>query len=249
MTSITIITIVVVVLLTFIIFGLSWIAYVSCLKMYQTEVNQGKHDEEIEKEYYFKKKHKEGLLTLICSCVILVSLLSLFVTGIVYRANNQNFSIDNETALVIKSDSMSDFYDEEIASEYNYDRSLQFDIGDICFFENISSEEEFIIGDVYGYQYKDIIITHRLVSITDNMCKFRGDNNKMYDGLVSKEKVIYHYTGNKIVALGSFVLYAQSYFGIWSLLCIIGIFVSSEIVYFKIVKISKKRLADLGVKL
>ena len=246
MNSITIITIVVVALLTLIIFGLTWFAFTSIIKSYRLEVKLGKHDDEIYKKYHTKKKSKGGLLGLIGSWVALFVLSGLFVTGIVYKASGKNFSINNQVALVIKSGSMSDFYDDEIASQYNYDKSLQFNVGDICTFDKVDSYQDLTIGDVYGYKYKDIIITHRLVSIIDNQYQFRGDNNRAYDGRVSREDIIYHYTGQKIKGLGSFVLYAQSYFGMFSLVGIIGVFTTSEIMYNKINKIEKERYAVIG---
>lgn len=177
--------------------------------------------------------------------------MGLFVIGIVYKANGENFTINNQTALVIKSGSMSDFYSNSLAEqykEYNYDTTLHFDVGDICVFEKTSDETILVEGEVYGYKYKNVIITHRLIKIyDDSMYEFRGDNNPTSDGiLVSKECIIYHYTGKKISGIGAFVLYAQSYFGIWSLVGIIGIAVSSEIVYHKIEKINKERDKQLG---
>ena len=240
MNSITIITIVVVALLTIIIFGLTFLSYRSCLKTYRLEVNIGSHDKQIKKEYLNKKK-KGGLLGLICSYVVLSLLMCLFVSGIVYKANNSNITFNNQTVLVIKSGSMSDFYNEDIANTLNHDRSLQFDVGDICIFEKVSSEDELIPNQVYGYKHKNIIITHRLVSIDSDNCKFRGDNNKTFDGNVSRDDVIYHYVGKKIPGVGVFVLYAQSYFGIWSLVGIIGIAIGSEVIYYKIDKINKER--------
>ena len=65
------------------------------------------------------------------------------------------------------------------------------------------------------------------------------------DDNIYLDKVIYHYTGQKINSIGVFVLYAQSYFGIWSLCGIILVAVSSEIVYHKIDKINKKRNESL----
>ena len=247
MNSITIITIVVVVLLTLVIFGLSWLAYTSCLKSYKMEISHGVYDDQIKKEFNSKKRKKWGLLGLIGSWVTLAALLSLFATGIFYKASGENFSVNNKVALVIKSGSMSDFYNEEISEKYNGDRSLQFDIGDICVFDKVSSNDELTIGDVYGYKYKNIIITHRLTSINDGYYQFRGDNNSVSDGIVSREKIIYHYTGNKIKGIGTFVLFAQSYFGIWSLVGIIGIMVSSEIIYSKVDTITKIRAKELGL--
>ena len=57
MNSITIITIVVVALLTVVIFGLAWLGYTSCLRMYKLEVEQGKHDKAIFQEYHGKMQH------------------------------------------------------------------------------------------------------------------------------------------------------------------------------------------------
>ena len=248
MTSITIITIVVVVLLLLIIGALSWLAYYFCLKAYKLEVSQGLHDEQITKEFNLKlkKKNKWSLLGLIGSYVALAALLSLFVTGIVYKANGQMFSASNNVALVIKTGSMSDFYDEKVAEANNNDRSLQFDAGDICFFNKVSSDSELTIGDVYGYKYKGKIITHRLVSVNGELYRFRGDNNSIYDSYISRENIIYHYTGNKAKGIGSVVLYAQSYFGILSLVGVIGIMVLSEVVNSKIETMNKTRAKELG---
>ena len=242
MNSITIITIVVVALLTILIFGLTWFSYSSCLKSYKLEVSSGYHDKQIKKEYKDKKKCKGGLLGLVGSWVILPLLLSIFACGIIYRTSGNNFILNNQTALVIKSNSMSDFYNEEIAQELNNDRSLQFDVGDICIFEKVSNDDSLVPGEVYGYKYKNIIITHRLVSIDANNYRFRGDNNRAFDGNVYREDILFHYVGKKVPTIGVFVLYAQSYFGIWSLVSIIGIMIFSELIYHKIDKINENRL-------
>ena len=226
MASITIITIVVVVLLTIVIFGLTWLAYSSCLKAYKIEVNQGKHDDSIVREYRTKKKKKSGLIGLICSYLALSALLGLFITGIVYKASGENFTINNQTVLVIKSESMADY----------------FEVGDICIFEKLSKDTELDKGEVYGYNYKDIIVTHRLVDIHDGLYEFKGDNNPTSDPYyVKRENVEYHYVGKKVRGIGVFILYAQSYFGIWSLIGILGTAIGSEVVYRKIDKINKER--------
>lgn len=250
MNSVTIIMIVVIALLTTIIFGLTWLAYGSCIKAYGLEVRSGKYDETIRKEYLNKKAHKNAkvkdVIGIISSYVILSALAALFAVGITYKARGENFTFQNKTALVIKSGSMSDFYNDELANqyqEYNYDTSLQFDVGDICIFEKVSKNAELVEGEVYGYRYKNIIITHRLINTYEgSLYEFRGDNNPIPDGvLVLKESVLYHYTGQKIPGVGSFILYAQSYFGLWSLSGIIGVLISSEIVYYMINKINKER--------
>ena len=236
MNSITVILIVVIALLTVAILGLTWLAYSSCLKTYRTEVDQGLHDKTIHKEYCDKKKSKAGLVGVIGSYIALFAFLSLFVTGIIYKARGENFTINNTTALVIKTGSMSRSFEEGPT----YDTSLQFDVGDICFFE---TEFDLTEGEVYGYKNKQDVITHRLISIRPSgLCEFKGDANAIPDMLlVSPENIIYHYTGNRIPGLGAFVLYAQSYFGIWSLAGMTTIAIGSEVVYYKLDKINKER--------
>lgn len=240
MATITIITIVVIALLTIAIFGLAWLAYSSCLRTYRTEVGQGLHDAAIRKEYCNKKQSKAGLVGLISSYLALFAFLTLFLTGLVYKVRGENFVFNDTTALVIKTGSMSHFFEEESP----YDTRLQFDVGDICFFK---TDFDLTEGEVYGYKSKQNIITHRLISIRpDGLCEFKGDANAVADVLlVRPENIIYHYTGHRVPGLGAFVLYAQSYFGLWSLTGMIGIAISSDIVYSKIDKMNKERSKQL----
>ena len=241
MASITIITIVVVALLTVIIFGLAWLGWSSCIKSYKMEVDQGKHDNAILKDYHSKKKNKLELIGIICSYLIIAILAGLFITGAVYRARGETLAVGNQAALVIKTGSMSDYYNQELAGEHPEYKISQFDVGDICIFE--TDFNELVEGEIYGYKFNDIIITHRLVEIHEgNIYEFRGDNNPISDPYYVKgESIIYHYTGNKIPGIGAFILYAQSIFGIWSLIGIIGVAVGSELVYYQIDKINKAR--------
>ena len=250
MASITIITIVVVALLTIIIFGLTWLAYSACIKAYKFEVGLGKHDKEIQNEYRAKKKKRGGLIGLIASYVVLFALSGLFITGLVYKISGENFTLNNQTILVIKTGSMSDFYDDEIASQYSNDKHLQFDVGDICVFEKMSEDDPLVEGEVYGYKNKDIIITHRLERIDASGYVFRGDNNPISDyeytrHFVERDEILYHYTGKKVPGIGAFILYAQSYFGIWSVTGMVGVLVMSEVAYYKVNKINKAYLKEV----
>jgi len=251
MTPITIITIVVVALLTVIIFSLTWLAYSSCIKTYQMEVDAGKHDVAIKEQYQTKKLKTFELLGIVFSYIVLAVLLSLFAIGFAHKIQGESFVINNKTVLVIKSNSMSDFFNDTMKQKYTdagYDTNLQFSIGDMCVFE---TDFELHEGEVYGYKFNKTIITHRLVSYNQDtgLCVFQGDNNNAIDtfwyGDITEDKVLYHYTGQKIKGIGVFVLYAQSYFGIWSLCGIIVVTISSEIVYHKIDKIGKKRNESL----
>jgi len=248
MTSITIITIVVVALLTTTIFGLAWLGYSSCLKSYRMEVDQKKHDEIIFKEYHAKKKNKSGLVGNICFYLALTALVGLFITGVVYKARGENLSFGNQAVLVIKTGSMSDYYNKDLADEYyllGY-KEYHFEASDICIFEKLSKNTKLVKGEVYGYKYKNIIITHRLIDDADGVYEFKGDNNPASDPYhVKRENIVYHYTGKKIPGVGAFILYAQSYFGIWSLFGITTILISSEIVYFKLKNINRNRMLIL----
>lgn len=262
MISITIIAIVVVAVLTVIIFSLAWLGFSSCLRAYEAEVNQGQHDLNIYTEYFKRNKSKSVIVKVLSytmTFILLLVLIILLVLGFVYGSNDKDLTINGYTPLVIKSGSMSGFYNSNVEAEYlelGYSKHLQFDVGDICIFEK-ADINNLIIGEVYAYKYKGVTITHRLIGIhyiTDDLGNitgtyylFKGDNNPSKDPtLISADKIVYHYTAKKIPTLGAFVLYAQSTFGIWSLLCLVCIIVSSDIVLNKINNINKKRADIIG---
>ena len=252
MSAFKIIVLIVLIILTFIIFTLTWLAFYSLIKSYRLETNLGKRDEEIKKEYFSKQKKKKtkAIIGWIFSGLTFATLTSLFITGIVYTANNETLMINNKTILVIKSNSMSEFYDDDYALKYGNNTSLHFDFADICKFEKVSLDEELIIGEVYGYKLNSDIIVHRLIAIHPSGYEFRGDANPVSDfesskRLVSKENIIYHYTGEKIQAIGAFILYSQSMFGMWSICGIVGVIVCTEIAYQMVIKINKKRIEEI----
>ena len=260
MGSITIKTIVVVAILGVTIFGFVWLGYSTCLKKYKLELAQGKHDLELCEEQNSKKQKKatNKIISYALSFILLLALLALFITGIISKTRNNSFSVNGNTALVIKSGSMSGFYDNALSESYEelgYDKNLQFSYGDVCFFEKPSKELK--IGEVYAYSYKNTIITHRLIDIRyekdrdGNIIKtyyvFRGDNNPSKDQtLVSEEKILYHYTGNKIPVIGDLILFAQSYLGIWCIICVMGIIIISDIVLHKMQQLNNQRFEELG---
>lgn len=249
MTSVTIITIVVIALLTVTIGSLAWLSYSSCIREYEAEVNQGQHDDAICEKYHSAKKRKR-IVRSACSYVTLGLLMSFFAIGLACRIKGDDLVINGQTALVIKSRSMSSFYDEALAEEYkayNYDIGLQFDVGDICFFDTVSADATLIKGEVYGYKRKNIIITHRLTAeYVGGWYEFRGDNNPVADGtLIQRDRILYHYTGRKIPGLGAFILYAQSYFGLWSLSGILAIAVGSELVFHRVSSIERDRYVKI----
>lgn len=254
-----IITIVVVSTLVLGIFGLAWILYAASLREYKAELDQGRYDIELCHELYRKdKNHIAKMISYVVFVLLIVFLFGLFLTGMIFRSNNKNITINGNTALVVKTGSMSDFCAEELAEKYKelgYDEKLQFAIGDICLFEETDSD--LTIGEVYAYYYKNSLITHRLIGTQEvkddkgNVVKtyyiFRGDNNPSQDQvLVTKDKILYHYTGNRIPVIGSLILFAQSYLGMWSLVCILGLIISSDFVIRKVQELNNQRLERIG---
>ena len=252
MTPVTIVTIVVIALLTAVVFLLTWLAYSSCIRAYRVEVAAGMHDDEVRDEFRGKRKRRAAAIAGgVFSYAVLAVLLSLFAIGVVYRAKGDNLTFGGQTALVIKSGSMSGFYDDALALDYRtqgYDANLQFGVGDVCLFDVVSDDDELVKGEVYGYRRQNFIITHRLVSETeDGRYGFRGDNNPTTDGTpIPRDRIIYHYTGRKIPGIGAFVLYAQSYFGIWSLTGLVGVAIGSEVAHRKVVAVIKDRYEAIG---
>ena len=260
MGSIAIITIVVVAILVVAIFGLTWLGYASTLKEYKMELDQGKYDIELCHELYRKKDKNQIVRTTgyLVLALFIIALLGLFGVGIYFKTINKNVSIGGNTVLVVKTGSMSKFYDDNLAEDYaklGYDQKLQFAVGDICFFEEI--DEELKIGEVYAYYYKGNLITHRLVgtqqvkdnngNIVKTYYVFRGDNNQSNDQtLLTEDKVLYHYTGIKIPMIGGLILFAQSSTGMWSLICMFGLIISSDYVVRRIKELNDERLRRIG---
>lgn len=231
---------IVVVSLTAFIFILTLLAYLLCVKSYRLDVNEGKYDREIYREFHDNKRSKLEVIGTIVSYIILFVLIVLFIFALFYRVNSKDLTIDNKTILVIKSDSMADFYDE--ADELKYSRDLQFKRGDICIFETDFSD--LIVGEVYTYTYDNIMITHRLIKYDEEtrLTTFKGDNNETEDPyLISADNVIYHYTGYNLPKLGLFILYVQSSLGMWTVMLILCIMISSQIISDRIFKINKDR--------
>ena len=216
-------------------------------------MSQGKHDAAITADYESRLKNKKkDIVGIVVSYSILSLLAGLFVIGLAYKISGDSLVFGEKTHLVIETGSMSKYYNDDLASTYqanNY-KTLHFDAGDICTFKRLSDTDELVEGEVYGYKYKGIIITHRLVKVYDNWYEFRGDANAASDPFrIKRSAIIYHYTGDKVPGVGAFVLFAQSYFGLWSIIGIIGIAVSSEVILYQINKVNKIRYTYLlGVK-
>ncbi len=245
------ITIVVVALLTCLIFGLALISFISLLKTEKELVSQGKKDAEILKEYKDGKKKSSkiiNILTIAFSAIIMAGVVAMAGVGISFKASGEQFSFNNQTKLVIASDSMDGFWSDEYKLTLPEDASnQQFAVGALLTFDNISEDEPLEVYKVYGYKLENgKIITHRLIGYSPSgLLVFRGDNTAGRDNYVKREQVILRYTENKVDNIGLFILFAQSGFGLYSLISVTGVYVISEVFLSKYKKIVKTRLKEL----
>ena len=244
----------------FSVFGVTWIGYATCVKEYKKELAQGKYDLELWQEQIStnEKSHIGKGLSYMAFALLIIMVLGLFIAGVGFKINNKHISINGNTVLVVKTGSMSNYYDSKLEDNYKelgYNDDLQFAIGDVCFFEEADSDLK--IGEVYAYNSNGILITHRLIGTQEvkdsegNVVKtyyvFRGDNNPNQDQvLVTRNSIVYHYTGNKIPGIGSLVLFAQSYTGLWSLICMLVIIISSDYVIRRITELNEERIQRIG---
>ncbi len=247
----TTVTIVVVAILTCLIFALAIISFSSFIRSERKMIAAGGKDEEIVKEEIKDKKKSSKILNILSiafSLVLMAGVATMAGVGIAFNASGEQFSVKSKTQLVIASNSMDGFWSEEYKitlPETAYKQ--QFAIGAICTFEKVSEDEPLELYQVYGYKLDNgKIITHRLIGYSPSgLLTFRGDNTGGRDNYVKREQVILRYTEEKINNIGLFVLFAQSGFGIYSLVSVIGVFVISEIFMIKYKKMVKTRLNEM----
>lgn len=263
MSTLLLITIIVVAVVTCLVIGLTLLAYSTVLKSAKRLASTGVLDEEFLRDEAASKhpiKKVFGIILHALSILLCVGLVSLAVVAGVYKAKGEQFVYNDHVSLVIASDSMKEYWDddykEELIGEYSVfagvsaeesDKKLfseQFEKGDLLDFKVVEAEEELNLYDVYGYKNKkNQIITHRLIGVaTDGSLVFRGDNTGGRDTLVSREQVVYRYEGQKVKGLGIPVLFFGSGFGIYSIISVLAMYTISDIAIYKYNKIKKDRL-------
>lgn len=250
----TTITLVVVAILTCLIFGLAVAAYISIIKSEKTLIRNGEKDEELLNEDIASQKKSSkvwNILSIVFSTIIMVGVLTMAGIGISYKASGQQFLINNQTKLVIVSDSMDGFYSEEYKLTLPEDaKKQQFAIGALLTFNKVSEDETLDVYKVYGYQLPNgKIITHRLIGFSETgLLIFRGDNTAGRDNYVKRDQVILRYTDKKVDNIGLFILFSQSGFGLYSLISVAGVYIISEVFLAKYKKMTQERLKLLKDK-
>lgn len=250
-------TIILVAILTALIFTLTIVAFSAVHKSEKREIELGNMDAEIKKDIEKEKKKSFKALNIVGSIVggfVALSLLLASITAITYKAQGEQFAINNQVSLVIVSDSMNGFYNEkyeiELLEQKEDAEKDQFKIGDIVTFEKITEEEELIPFEVYGYKNsKGQIITHRYIKTADNgKLEFRGDNTGGRDSYVDRSQVVLHYADFKIQGVGMFVLFSQSGFGLYSFISVIVVYILAETYAYRYEKLVKGRMQAINAK-
>lgn len=266
MNNLTVLTIVVLVIITILIFGVVIFALFVTVKAEQKLIENGIKDQELVKEFESKNKKKKSVLDWVgkgISWALSLALLSFAIVALVYKANGEMFSINNKVSLVIASGSMSECYSDDDVDykeylinyaglEESYIKKTEFQVGDIAKFKKIGEEDELTLYQVYAYKNaKGELITHRYVGIKDDYSDgitryiFRGDANSINDSGVKREQILYEYNMSKTLAVGSFILFLESGFGMYTVIAAIGIVVVSDIFLFRYEKLVNNRLHQL----
>lgn len=244
-------TIIVVAILTILVFMLVFVACSSFIKAEKLEIENGHRDDEMRQDIEKEKKKSSKILNIFGSVIggaIAVGLLAVASLAIIYRASGEQFSINNHVSLVIVSDSMDGFYNDDYRIEMLENKETaekdQFRIGDLLDFTKVAEDQELTLFDVYGYKTSQgRIITHRYIgNAEDGKLIFRGDNTGGRDSYVTREQIVLHYEDLRIPRVGLFILFSQSGFGLYAFISAIVIYVVVEIYAAKYDKMIKERL-------
>ena len=168
-------------------------------------------------EYKESKDNKKGkvkkTISQIASYSVLAVVLVFFGFSVYSRFFNNNLLFGDTGYVVISSGSMSN----------------QFNTYDIIGIEKYDSQDDIKLYDVVSFYGQDnIIYVHRVVGINSNGTYVtRGDSNnvddtnRLYEGYLTYDKIIGHYTNFRIQLVGVFVIFLQSNSGIITIISII----------------------------
>ena len=268
MSGLVIIIIITLAVVSCLILSVTIFSYHVILKSAKRLSASGALDEEFKKEEEDNKKPRKRVINIIsqvASGVVCVGLLTLALVSGIYHARGENFVTNNHVSLVIATNSMEGYIDDDYKNslinayveQYEVDQITaekklkkdQFGVGDLLTFDLVKENDELQYFEVYGYKNaKGKIITHRLVGInSDGSLKFRGDNAPGVDTTVKREQVLYRYKGNNTKHVGLVVLFFGSGYGIYTICVVITMYVVTDLAIYKWEKIKKNRLVELGI--
>lgn len=199
-------------------------------------ISKGREDVDIiefaieeNKENRNKKKVKaKRIASQVVSYSVLAIVLVFFGFSVYSRFFNNNLLFGDIGYVVISSGSMSE---RNSANTYldTYHLDNQFDTYDIIGIQKYESQDDVKLYDVVSfYGQDDIIYVHRIVGINSNGTYVtRGDSNniddtnRLYEGYLTYDQIIGHYTNFRIPLVGVFVIFLQSNSGIITIVSIV----------------------------
>ena len=189
------------------------------------EINAGKRDIELIDDYIYSGKSATiqrrrvwKAIKTVLFYLLLFLLIPIFVLSLLNKLNGEQTMIGGKGFMVVASGSMSERHeDNTYLDAYSLDN--QFNTYDIIILNQVTSASQLKKYDVIAFvNDKGINVIHRIIDLqytaTGVTYVTRGDSNNASDSYhPTFQDVIGVYSGEKIDALGIFVMFFQSYGG------------------------------------
>gem|GEM_PF-6641152 len=193
-----------------------------------------------------KRNRIHHFVTAILTAFLLIILIILTTFALIINTQNNTFHIASFDIKLVASNSMATINDN---NTYLHENELhnQFRFDDIIILSALPKEEDLNLYDIVTYMNQQgHLVIHRIVEIdvkaSGTEYRLRGDANRAndpqvftYDDFVS----IYH--DQKILFVGSFVRFLQSWIGIIALSSILCIWFIEQFYYVKVSKAIEER--------
>lgn len=172
-----------------------------------------------------KKKHVDIAKTVIYYAFLAI-IIPVFGLSLYSRIKNNVTKIGDNMVMVVASGSMSTKNPANDYLVYNH-LDNQFQTYDMITLTSVKSDYDLHLYDVIAYRNdQKINVIHRIIDIQyiDGVPHYltRGDSNAASDSYKpTVEDVLGKYTGQRIPALGMFILFFQSYAGIVTVLSVV----------------------------
>lgn len=186
--------------------------------------------------YQERENRNKGRKTLrivgrVSEYVILGLISAFFLFSLYSRFAGNSLPFGKYSMIVIATDSMSIKNSNNTYLE-EHDLNNQFNAHDIIGVEPYQSQDEVQLYDVVAYKSdSQVIIVHRIRAIEtvdgEIVYHTRGDknaiddDNNLYGGYLTYDRIIGHYNGNRIKDLGIFIIFVQSNAGIITIVSIV----------------------------
>ncbi len=198
-----------------------------------------------------KTQRKLHIIMDVLSGVIITCLIGILAVGISYRANGDQFFINNDAYITILTGSMEEKHED---NDYLFENGLNDQITQYSLvgIEKIEKAEDIKLYDIIAYEHEDIMILHRVIEINIDekdpsklLFKLQGDSNiasLSYETALEFEDVIGRYNGFQNYGLGVFITYIKSEIGMIALCAAFVFLFLATLAEERIDKSYKKRL-------